>query len=320
MNRNKVIEEILDDMPKEICDGRDLKTLKLKARYLYLALCKKCHYDIDYNLGDNETKNMIFNSKEDEEKTVGVCNEFSLTGVELFKRAGIDAMAIDVDGNEYREGRFMEKPLHIYFLFTLDERDSTGNKEFYLADPSFDLKRVQIGCQTKYFASKPTTAKNISGYPSYLSTMSQLELKDMDNKLGYFNGEYTDSIIRQIIYELKSKKEGSNEITFEGMTEDVDKLLEMLKLRIFDKSKDIGVSDRQSSFKMIFHQAFALEMAKGFIDFDTTKKENGEYESFLVVKKGDKRKRYTYSNESGTYIPDIPKRNFTDLDDDPLLN
>jgi len=320
MNRNQVIKEILRDMPKEIREGNDLETLKLRARYLYLELCKKCHYDMNYNIGDVDTKNKIFNAKEDEEKTEGVCNEFSITGVELFKSAGIDAIATDIDGNEYREGKFMEKPLHIYFLFTLNERDTTGNKEFYLADPSFDLKRVQIGCQTKYFASRPTTAKNASGYPSHLRTISQIELKNMDNKLGYCKGDYTDSIIRQIVYDLKNKREKNGEATFEGMSKEVDELLEMLKTRIFDKSKDIGVSDRQSSFKMIFHQAFALEMAKGLIDFDTTKKEDGEYESFLIVKKGDKKKRYTYSNEYGTYIPDIPKRNFTDLDDDPLLN
>ena len=300
MNRNKIVNEILQNMPDEICDRTDINSLKLKARYLYLELCKRCHYDIEYTLANSDAKSEIFNLDEDDEKITGICNEFSLIGVTLFKRSGMQAMALDVDENEYKDGEKMNNPLHVYFVFSLGERDKNGNLEFYLADPSFDLKRVHIGCQTKYFATVPTTIKNPKGYPRFLKTIPMSQIKKMDEWLGYCRGNYTDSIIREIIGEIESMKPSTPDENI--LRVKVEKMLHELKNRVFDKVDEIEVSDRESSYKMIFGQAFSKEINQGLIDFDTSKDDNGNYISTLTVKEENAKKIYVYSDENRTYL------------------
>lgn len=107
MNRARIINEIIENTPEEIKQLEDTEGLMRKARYLYLELCKRCHYNPKYNKSSIEEQDRMFNERDNEtDNEFGLCNDFTMTGVDLFKKMGFkNIVAIDVNGNVYKEER-----------------------------------------------------------------------------------------------------------------------------------------------------------------------------------------------------------------------
>ena len=173
------IDEILANMPKDLNKNTQI-------RYVYLELAKKFRKDIAFFYGTDEEKSVIYpkDPKVDfsnQETLEIICRSSALIYKYVFSKIGVDVQLV-------------EKPTkfpfqHVDLIITGED-----DKKYYLS-PMEDLFRIQLGMRTKRFGSKTDKFNDMENVGE-LSSFSEEEVKEMDNKLGYtYKGTYMDDVV-----------------------------------------------------------------------------------------------------------------------------
>lgn len=184
------IDEILANMPKDLNKNTQI-------RYVYLKLAKKFRKDIAFFYGTDEEKSVIYpkDPKVDfsnQETLEIICRSSALIYKYVFSKIGVDVQLV-------------EKPTkspfqHVDLIITGED-----DKKYYLS-PMEDLFRIQLGMRTKRFGSKTDKFNDMENVGE-LSSFSEEEVKEMDNKLGYtYKGTYMDDVVAMIREEALSSK------------------------------------------------------------------------------------------------------------------
>lgn len=184
---NKIdLNKIIEKMPKDLTDIE-------KARYIYIELCKIFIYDEKYVTGDQEVKHTIFEKEPDvdniEDNEI-VCSSLSRLCIQMLEKVGIKAAGI------YMNGRYEG---HMAVVMQIGEGE---NKKYYHLNPTTDLMEIKQGFKTMGFCSKPLDGEYLT-FAEDFSTISEEEIKTIDDKLGYtYNGLYMDEVINMLSEEM----------------------------------------------------------------------------------------------------------------------
>lgn len=181
---NKIdLNKIIENMPK------DLSTIE-KARYIYIELCKLFIYDENYVTGDENVKHAIFEKEPDADNIEDnkiVCSSLSRLCIQMLKKVGIKAAGI------YMNGRYEG---HMAVVMQIED------EKYYHLNPTADLMQIKQGFRTMGFCSRPADGPRLA-FAEDFSTISEEEIKEMDDKLRYtYNGLYMDEIVNMLSEEM----------------------------------------------------------------------------------------------------------------------
>ena len=146
----KRLEDFIKNMPE------DVKGVIPKARYLYLELGKRSFYDPEYKyfmFGETE-ENLAYIHKPYSNPNIIICTTLAKQYKQLLDLVRLPNTIMS-DGGDH------------YFNNFIDE-----NGLEHETDLTQDLKNIQFGCSTSYFA---------------IDTLSPEELRKIDVDLGYIN-------------------------------------------------------------------------------------------------------------------------------------
>jgi len=150
------LDDFIESMPT------NLNNIVEKTRHLYLELGKRSFYDPEYKyfMFGEEEECYYYTQKSYSNPNIIICTTLAKQFIELLAKAGIKAELV------YEEGH--------YLVRFYDE-----NGDYHLADITNDLKNIQFGCRTTYFAPE---------------TIPVEQLENIDRKLGYITQtrSYTD--------------------------------------------------------------------------------------------------------------------------------
>lgn len=144
------LEDFIKNMPENITG------IVQKARYLYLELGKRSFYDPEYKyfMFGEESQNLTYINKPYSNPNIIICTTLARQYKHLLDIAGISNSIIFDE----------EKHCSNYF------QDENG--VIHETDITQDLKNIQFGCSTNYFA---------------VDTISQERLRQLDIDLGYIS-------------------------------------------------------------------------------------------------------------------------------------
>ena len=184
------IDEILANIPKDINKNTQI-------RYVYLELAKKFRKDIAFFYGTDEEKSVIYAKDpkldfSNQGSLEIICKSSALIYKYVYSKIGVDVQLV-------------EKPTkspfqHVDLIVTGED-----NKKYYLS-PMEDLFKIQLGMRTKRFGSKTDKFNDMENVGE-LSSFSEKDVKEMDDKLGYtYKGIYMDDVVAMIREEALSSK------------------------------------------------------------------------------------------------------------------
>lgn len=178
------LNDFVQSLPNNLIDVVE------KARYLYLELGKRSFYDPEYKyfMFDEEDQYIGYSNKSFSNPNIIICTTLSKQFSKLLSIAGIKNTLV------YNKGH--------YYVEFYDE-----NELCHKADITNDLKNIQFGCKTSYFA--PETLEND-------------KLKVMDLALGYISESrgYSDDywyVVKDILSANKLSSKEKLEIVLENL-------------------------------------------------------------------------------------------------------
>lgn len=186
---NKIdLNKIIEKMPKDLTDIE-------KARYIYIELCKIFIYDEKYITGDEDVMHTIFEKEPDADNIEDnkiVCSSLSRLCIQMLEKVGIKAAGM------YMNGRYEG---HMAVVMQIGEGE---NKKYYHLNPIADLMEIKKGFETVGFCTKPLDTDYLA-FAEDFSTISEEEIKAIDDKLGYtYNGLYMDQVINMLSEEMRN--------------------------------------------------------------------------------------------------------------------
>lgn len=192
------IEKIIESIPKEWSELE-------KARYVYIELAKELAYDTNFLFGKVSTKRKIYKARDKHKvihQKIGICNSINRIYCEILQQMGIKA-----DSIIFEEG---EDWSHDDVILKIEGKN-------YIVNIVEDLMNVQIGAQTKEFASEENLPdKSFSVVPVE-------ELRRIDEKIGYLKGDYTNEFFELLKKEMLDKQRITNYIKEDkGLSEKED--------------------------------------------------------------------------------------------------
>ncbi len=233
VNLNKIITQMYEKFGKE-----RLSELE-KARYLYIELGKLLRYDLNYyTIYDIKQEDCYFKPVyfDNIQTNSYVCRQINLLYAEMLKRVGIDAEAIP----SYHALELDDDMPHLYTFIKLQD----GRK--IIADLTFDLALVQTGMKTESFGSN---------YDYDCNTISEIELENIDRKIGYTvpvnekKGKYMDDFLDLLRQELA----------------DEDKMKEYLKIA-YSQEKNQYKSEELIKYKFDFISRCFFLKEMGYVE------------------------------------------------------
>ena len=182
------VDKIIENMPKDL----DKNT---QIRYIYLELAKLFKKDIAFFYGTDAEKRKIYDKETNinfKEKSSIICKSSAQIYEYAFSKIGVKSSLIK---------KTTKSPFqHVDLIVT-----GKDDKRYYLS-PMEDLFRIQLGMRTKRFGSRTDKFKELDEVGE-LSTFSDKEIEEMDNKLGYtYKGIYTDTVFEMIRNEALCSK------------------------------------------------------------------------------------------------------------------
>lgn len=172
MYMNK-LEEYIQELKSEI-SRRNLKDEIEIIRYVYIDLGRKLDFDMEYTLGNNATKNRIYNScdfNDDKfceilETHTAICKSISY----LLERILGREFGIDIR-TEIESEKYISTGRHVYNSVRLK------SGETFVLDLEEDLEYIQTGAKTRNFGK-------IDIYDDKEVMVSEEKLRDIDvNKI-----------------------------------------------------------------------------------------------------------------------------------------
>ena len=145
------LEDFIKNMPENITG------IVQKARYLYLELGKRSFYDPEYKyfMFGEENYNHIHVNKPYSNPNIIMCTTLAKQYLRLLQMAGINSSIEIEDGGEHWLNTFTDEHF-----------------KNHTVDITQDLKNIQFGCSTNYFATE---------------TISPEQLRAIDIGLGYIS-------------------------------------------------------------------------------------------------------------------------------------
>lgn len=235
--KTRFLDKILSSIPETSDPIR-------MARYLYITYCQQCAYDPTFflrleALSKTDYKQLraaqrLDSLKSEEEfkdgRLLGTCEDFSVDVAGLFNQTGelsAKTYLVDTDNAD-----------HVYILWNC----INSPESIYLADPAFDIQRVQTGCRTQYFGRNPVG----SSVPAYNDTFAEIPEKDLetyDLQNGYIPqaGMYQNIHMRSLEQEFSTRTDN-----IEGIVTD---LLERISPVL---PSNMGIVERKTSLKLLF--------------------------------------------------------------------
>lgn len=184
------IDEILANIPKDINKNTQI-------RYVYLELAKKFRKDIAFFYGTDEEKSVIYAKDpkldfSNQGSLEIICKSSALIYKYVYSKIGVDVQLVE---------KTTKSPFqHVDLIVTGED-----NKKYYLS-PMEDLFKIQLGMRTKRFGSKTDKFNDMENVGE-LSSFSEKDVKEMDDKLGYtYKGIYMDDVVAMIREEALSSK------------------------------------------------------------------------------------------------------------------
>lgn len=175
MNYNQLVNLLKQNMPK------DLNNIEI-AKYIYIELCKRKFFSIEYNYANEDRKRKIYENAKNNKSNLSymvakdeqICLSLAYLYMSLLREWNIDSVTNDYDTNMANQ--------HIYNVLKID------GKEIF-TDITEDLYNVKGGFKTEYF-----------GYDNKWSKSDKVENEKIDKKIGYIKNEndYTDNILEKI--------------------------------------------------------------------------------------------------------------------------
>lgn len=134
------LEDFIKNMPQ------DIEGIVPKARHLYLELGKRSFYDPEYKyfMFGEENDNYIYVNKPYSNPNIIMCTTLAKQYLNLLLMAGISSSIEIEDGGD-----------HWFNTFT-DEHSRS-----HTVDITQDLKNIQFGCNTNYFATETITPEEL---------------------------------------------------------------------------------------------------------------------------------------------------------------
>lgn len=144
------LDDFIKSMPK------DLNSTIEKVRYLYIELGKRSFYDTEYKyfMFDEEESYGNYTNRTYCNPNIIICTTLSKQFLNLLTNAGIKA---ELEQDKYGH----------YYVSFYDE-----NNINHATDITNDLKNIQFGCRTEYFAT---------------NTVPEEKVKNIDKKIGYIS-------------------------------------------------------------------------------------------------------------------------------------
>ena len=175
MSKQDLIDMIINNMP----DG--LTQLE-KARYIYIELGKQRRFDTRYYYGNTSTRRRIYreaqlarsNPRKLRNKRTIICVTLSEIYRSALEQVGIECEVV-------QNGTVGDK--HVIPVVTLN--DEIRGSMRIRADLQQDLEAIQTGMSTVEFGT-------INKYERNYDVINELELKRIDQKIGYIDEYYRD--------------------------------------------------------------------------------------------------------------------------------
>lgn len=182
----KRLEDFIRNIPSSI------EGIIPKARHLYLELGKRSFYDPEYKyfMFGEESDNYTYLNKPYSNPNIIVCTTLAKQYLNLLQMAGIHSTIEIEDGGDHWFNTFMDE-----------------NSIKHMVDITQDLKNIQFGCRTNYFATETITPE---------------ELRAIDISLGYISERkgYSDEywhIVRDAIKDERLSSKARLEIALSNI-------------------------------------------------------------------------------------------------------
>ena len=205
--------DMLDDMPQELSDIE-------KLRWIYIKVCLKFSYDLEYWSKPDKAKSIFYKNIDDIIDNKVVCTTISEIFTRLSKKAGLDVKTLVVDeyGHDYgfQHGH------------ALNEVNINGKKVY--CSLIYDLEKVKFGAKTRGFMIDDIEEEMAE------TAISDEDLQAIDDKVGYtVDGFYIEDVVGMMQDEFNELKDNESLRESLGIHTNNPKELEMAKLDFIAK-------------------------------------------------------------------------------------
>lgn len=243
------LDDFILQMPKS------LPNIITKARHLYLELGKRSFYDREYEnfMFGEENDLSIYHHKPYCNPNIIICTTLNKQYLELLEKLKID-------------GEIVEDRKHTFVIFK-DENESE-----HVADLTRDLKNIQFGCSTSYFARGTLDSKVLRKIDIYLGYIGE--------EKGYSNDYW--HILRDRLQDSNLTLQQQLEVTLKGLQE-------------FGDLSQMGISELFS-----LYEKFVLYCGEGKFDcsFQTSRLSGKAEEFFIKLRFNGKLIEYKLNKEN----------------------
>ena len=176
---------MLDDMPEGLSDIE-------KLRWIYIKVCKRFSYDLEYWSKLDKSKSIFYKSIDDIKDNKVVCSTISEIFTRLSKKAGLDVKTLVVDEYGYDYG--------FQHGHALNEVNINGQKVY--CSLIYDLEKVKFGAMTRGFMIDDIEEEMGE------TAISDEDLQAIDDKIGYtVNGFYIEDVVGMMQDEFNELKD-----------------------------------------------------------------------------------------------------------------
>ncbi|MBF0987503.1 MAG: hypothetical protein HXK69_00840 [Clostridiales bacterium] len=236
---------MLDDMPEGLSDIE-------KLRWIYIKVCKRFSYDLEYWSKLDKSKSIFYKSIDDIKDNKVVCSTISEIFTRLSKKAGLDVKTLVVDEYGYDYG--------FQHGHALNEVNINGQKVY--CSLIYDLEKVKFGAKTRGFMIDDIEEEMGE------TAISDEDLQAIDDKIGYtVNGFYIEDVVGMMQDEFNELKDNESLRESLGIHTNNPKELEMAKLDFIAKfvnDRNLDEFEKNSYFKYLVRNSLKYSLPKFF--------------------------------------------------------
>lgn len=237
--------DMLDDMPQELSDIE-------KLRWIYIKVCLKFSYDLEYWSKPDKAKSIFYKNIDDIIDNKVVCTTISEIFTRLSKKAGLDVKTLIVDeyGHDYgfQHGH------------ALNEVNINGKKTY--CSLIYDLEKVKFGARTLGFMINDKEEEFAE------QLISDEDLQVIDDKIGYtIDGVYIEDIVGMMQDEFAELKDNEELRKTLGIDTTDSRELEIAKIDFianFVNGRNLDELEKNSYFKYLVRNSLKYSLPKFF--------------------------------------------------------
>lgn len=237
--------DMLDDMPQGLSDIE-------KLRWIYIKVCLKFSYDLEYWSKLDKSKSIFYKSIDDIKDNKVVCSTISEIFTRLSKKAGLDVKTLVVDEYGYDYG--------FQHGHALNEVNIKGKKAY--CSLIYDLEKVKFGARTLGFMINDKEEEFAE------QLISDEDLQVIDDKIGYtIDGVYIEDIVGMMQDEFAELKDNEELRKTLGIDTTDSRELEIAKIDFianFVNGRNLDELEKNSYFKYLVRNSLKYSLPKFF--------------------------------------------------------